>query len=773
MGPINNDYMIVNNNIYNNGWDGIMLDLLGQYWNPTFELPPTPGQYTVLDGSDNLVAKKNKISGNGRYGIRIVGTPSNGFIFKAEQNWWGDASGPEFDGENRIDYYQDNGPDIGEPIVDGGCGDKVNNWVDFCPYYTDIAMTTLQNIQVDMTAASCKFNGSSVSTVHDGDSDKDPRQSHFGLQNAVNCAYSGDIIEIVGGNQDPGNAMTNYKEVVVQDGIIVRGNGYIIDSGSPPIWSWTDEQMTFFECKLKLVNNDRWIRVHGGGDIILVDCEFWSRTVFTTWQYGPDAPYDNTVKGLNTDCDIINARILDAVRAPGPLDYPNNEPWTPPLGTGVVHFNNPNCAPNLDDLVLFLDPVGLHQLDGLPVSLWEDNTIVTDPTNSAHPEDATQSDPQRMPLMSRLYTSGGLMEFPAVKFSYNYGNTSYGLSDIMEIEYSKEITTNETSRWEPEASDKNLFVVFQVGDNPNEKVWVGDGEEGEWVPVDAPYYSDGRQCIFEAGGPLSGYNIYIAGGKLIFGMWNRFEQKFAMYDPTSSDNMYPLQPGNVYLAHLEYNGDTKQFRAVLNYADGSEARRGSTVLIPFQGLSRDMTNDVTKNDKSAVGGAARTRYHDYSTGETYSDHFGGKIADVMLYNNNFDADVTKMDEVYDFLNMRYLNFLPNGPFAYDNSNPRPKEGDWKIFSYSEYDMGSVQLSDAWPNPFAMTSSFSLNIPESQFVTVELFDNMGNKVLNLHDGMLTEGIHDFTINGTSLANGMYIFRVAGEGFAKSGKVVLSK
>lgn len=94
MGPINNNYTITGNEIYDNGWDGIMLDLEGQYWNPTFEPNPVPGAWACYDGTSNIVAQYNNIYDNTEYGVRVVGTPTNGFVFNAEKNWWGHASGP-------------------------------------------------------------------------------------------------------------------------------------------------------------------------------------------------------------------------------------------------------------------------------------------------------------------------------------------------------------------------------------------------------------------------------------------------------------------------------------------------------------------------------------------------------------------------------------------------------------------------------------------------------------------------------------------------------
>lgn len=125
MGPINNNYSITGNDIYNNGWDGIMLDLEGQYWNPTFEPEPIPyNVYACYDGSNNLIAQYNNIYGNTEYGIRVIGTPTNGFTLDATYNWWGHATGP---------YHATTNAD--------GLGDAVSDYVDYDPWYTDAAMT--------------------------------------------------------------------------------------------------------------------------------------------------------------------------------------------------------------------------------------------------------------------------------------------------------------------------------------------------------------------------------------------------------------------------------------------------------------------------------------------------------------------------------------------------------------------------------------------------------------------------------------------------------
>jgi len=114
-GPIASDITILCNDIHDNGWDGIMLDLEGQYWNPQYE--PGPGPYPCYAGLSNIIANCNNIYNNGLYGARVNGAPTNSFILDAECNWWGYHSGP---------YHPTLNP--------FGLGNQVSDNVDFVPY---------------------------------------------------------------------------------------------------------------------------------------------------------------------------------------------------------------------------------------------------------------------------------------------------------------------------------------------------------------------------------------------------------------------------------------------------------------------------------------------------------------------------------------------------------------------------------------------------------------------------------------------------------------
>ncbi len=88
--------------------------------------------------------------------------------------------------------------------------------------------------------------------------------------------------------------------------------------------------------------------------------------------------------------------------------------------------------------------------------------------------------------------------------------------------------------------------------------------------------------------------------------------------------------------------------------------------------------------------------------------------------------------------------------------------------------GTHILSAAYPNPFNPMATFTLIMAEDQSVSVEVFNSIGVRVSMLHDGMLSGNqIHQFTLDGSQLPNGTYIYRVNGSNFSENRSVSLLK
>jgi parallel beta-helix repeat protein len=171
MGPNNEGITLTHNNVYNNGQDGIMVDLIGNYWNPDFET--YSGPYTNLDGSSDISAHSNKIYDNGQDGISVNGEPTNGFVFDAIKNWWDTADGAAIAG-------------------------MVSDYVAYDPWYADAAMTTL----------------ASDKPVHDVTQD----MYYDTIQEAIDAATAGDIINLAAGTYNPTSTIVINKDNLVLQG---------------------------------------------------------------------------------------------------------------------------------------------------------------------------------------------------------------------------------------------------------------------------------------------------------------------------------------------------------------------------------------------------------------------------------------------------------------------------------------------------------------------------------------------------------------------------
>lgn len=151
MGPMNTDHIITGNDIHNNGWDGIRVDLTEVYHG---------GLSPVYNFASNIAVNYNSIYDNG-FGARVVGAPTNGFVLDASANWWGSATGPNNVATNP-----------------SGTGNGVSDNVDYSPWWG-------ANYVGDAHAAPWNWylNNSNGSTIQEG----------------IGAATAGDTINVMAG----------------------------------------------------------------------------------------------------------------------------------------------------------------------------------------------------------------------------------------------------------------------------------------------------------------------------------------------------------------------------------------------------------------------------------------------------------------------------------------------------------------------------------------------------------------------------------------------
>jgi hypothetical protein len=83
------------------------------------------------------------------------------------------------------------------------------------------------------------------------------------------------------------------------------------------------------------------------------------------------------------------------------------------------------------------------------------------------------------------------------------------------------------------------------------------------------------------------------------------------------------------------------------------------------------------------------------------------------------------------------------------------------------------LAQNYPNPFNPTTIIKYALPKNLHVTLEVFNALGQRVMSLVDEMKEAGYHEATLDGNTLASGVYIYKVTAGSFVDSRKLLLIK
>jgi hypothetical protein len=82
-----------------------------------------------------------------------------------------------------------------------------------------------------------------------------------------------------------------------------------------------------------------------------------------------------------------------------------------------------------------------------------------------------------------------------------------------------------------------------------------------------------------------------------------------------------------------------------------------------------------------------------------------------------------------------------------------------------------QLSQNYPNPFNPTTTIRYSIPEAQFVTLKVFNVVGEEVATLVNEYISAGSHSITWNSLDNPSGIYFYNIIAGNYSEIKKMVL--
>jgi hypothetical protein len=83
------------------------------------------------------------------------------------------------------------------------------------------------------------------------------------------------------------------------------------------------------------------------------------------------------------------------------------------------------------------------------------------------------------------------------------------------------------------------------------------------------------------------------------------------------------------------------------------------------------------------------------------------------------------------------------------------------------------LEQNYPNPFNPSTTIKYSIPTSEFVTLKVYDVLGNEVANMVNEEKSAGTYELKFDAVSLVSGIYFYKLKSGNFIETKKMILLK
>lgn len=110
---------------------------------------------------------------------------------------------------------------------------------------------------------------------------------------------------------------------------------------------------------------------------------------------------------------------------------------------------------------------------------------------------------------------------------------------------------------------------------------------------------------------------------------------------------------------------------------------------------------------------------------------------------------------------------------------RLKQIDYNgAFSYSEiveveFIPENYSLLQNYPNPFNPTTTISFKLAKSTFVTLKIYNILGNEILTLVNQVMPGGKHEIKFDAVGVPSGVYLYTITAGDFVDTKKMILMK
>ena len=82
-----------------------------------------------------------------------------------------------------------------------------------------------------------------------------------------------------------------------------------------------------------------------------------------------------------------------------------------------------------------------------------------------------------------------------------------------------------------------------------------------------------------------------------------------------------------------------------------------------------------------------------------------------------------------------------------------------------------EVMQNYPHMFNPSTTIEFSIPKSEFVTLKIYNLLGQEVTTLVSDKLTPGNYKYTWDASGFASGVYFYKIDSDGFVQTKKLIL--
>ena len=232
--------------------------------------------------------------------------------------------------------------------------------------------------------------------------------------------------------------------------------------------------------------------------------------------------------------------------------------------------------------------------------------------------------------------------------------------------------------------------------------------------------------------------------------------------------------------YMSYQADSSRAYLNLTFDDS----RALSKLNNLSNVTFQMNNvSLTLSDAPIFSQAPELNVYVY--GSFYSIEWSnkeGKHAEMFVVERSFNG--------YEFTPIHRELSSDDPDKIYYYSDPKNVEDEIVIYRIKQINKDNTKIYSAqvkigqgekepfhvgqnFPNPFNPTTQITVDFYESTEVEISVFNVVGKKLAKLHEGTISQGIHQFTFDGSNLPSGIYFFEVKSPSGSIVRKMILAK